>query len=83
MGRDDDELRHFLRSNRRKDHATADLIEVGLMFMRVFGRDKGRVFFSGTVVEPEVYWRVIRKRSRGSAPDVDPEATGDVDPGPR
>jgi hypothetical protein len=78
MEKDDDELRHFLGVNRRKDRATADLVDIGLLFMRVFGRDKGWSFFRTTLIEPEVCWRVMRHRTRGSPPAVDPERKGNV-----
>jgi hypothetical protein len=83
MPANDDELRHFLGVDRRKDHATAAIVEVGVIFMRVFGRENGWCFFSGTVIEPEVCWRVIRDRTRGSPPDVNPEQTGDLHRSPR
>ena len=51
----------------------ADLVDVGIIFMRVFGRDRAWDYFRHTVIEPEVSWRVIRARSRGSPPEVDPE----------
>lgn len=79
----DDELRHFLGVDRRKDHAMADLVEVSLVFMRVFGRDHGWDYFRTTVIEPEVAWRLIQKRWRGSPPDVSPELTRDQRHGPR
>jgi hypothetical protein len=79
----DDELRHFLGVDRRKDTAMADLVEVGLLFMRVFGRENGWDYFRTTVVEPEVAWRLLRHRWRGSPPDVNPEQTRDGSPGPR
>jgi hypothetical protein len=83
MPANDDELRHFLGVDRRKDHATAAIVDVGVIFMRVFGRENGWWFFSGTVIEPEVCWRVIRDRTRGSPPDVNPEQTGDLRRSPR
>ena len=78
MSRDDDELRHFFGVNRRKDLATADIVEIGLLFMRVFGNDKGWSFFRGTLIQPEVCWRVMRHRTRGSPPEVDAERKGGV-----
>lgn len=83
MPENHDELRHFLGVDRRKDHATAAIVDVGVIFMRVFGRENGWIFFSGTVIEPEVCWRVIRDRARGSPPDVNPEQTGDLHRSPR
>ena len=78
MNKDDDELRHFLGVNRRKDYATADVVDIGLLYMRVFGNDKGWSFFRGTLIQPEVCWRVMRHRTRGSPPEVDPGRKGDV-----
>lgn len=83
MPGNDDELRHFLGVDRRKDHTTAAIVDIGLVFMRVFGRDKGWAFFSSTLIEPEVCWRVMRDRTRGSPPDVNPEQTGDLHGSPR
>jgi len=83
MNNDDDEMRHFFGVNRRKDHATADIVDIGLLFMRVFGNDKGGSFFRGTLVQPEVYWRVMRHRTRGAPPEVDPERKRDVGNPPR
>jgi hypothetical protein len=31
---------------------------------------------SGTLIQPEVCWRVMRHRTRGSPPEVDPERKG-------
>jgi hypothetical protein len=78
MSQDDDELRHFLGVNRRKDNATADIVEIGLVFMRVFGNGRGWSFFRGTLIPPEVCWRVMRCRTRGSPPEIDPERKGDT-----
>jgi hypothetical protein len=78
MNKDDDHLRHSLGVNRRKDHATADIVEIGLLFMRVFGNDKGWSFFRGTLIQPEVCWGVMRRRTRGSPPEIDPEREGNV-----
>jgi hypothetical protein len=64
-------------SDRRGDPVTADLVEVGLLFIRVFGRHKGRNFFRCTIVEPYVYQRVLLGPSRlpparGAAGDLVP-----------
>ena len=83
MANDDDELRHFLGVNRRKDHATADIVDIGLLFMRVFGTDRGWSFFRGTLIQPEVCWRVMRHRTRGSPPEIDPGRKGDAGSEPR
>jgi hypothetical protein len=73
---DDDELRHGV--DRRKDHATAAIVDIGLLFMRVFGSERGWSFFRGTVIEPAVCWRVMRRRTRGAPPEIDPERKGDL-----
>ena len=79
MADDDDELRYFLGVNRRKDQATADIVDIGLMYMRAFGSEKGWTFFRDTLIEPEVCWRVMRSRTRGAPPEVDPLRKGDGD----
>jgi hypothetical protein len=56
---------YAFQPERRKDRAMADLVEVGLMFVQVFGRDKGFAYFQCTVVEPHVYRRVLLGRHRG------------------
>jgi hypothetical protein len=65
--------------DRRKDSLTADLIDVGLMFARVFGRNRGEDFFMCTVVAPHIYRRVLLGPSRERTPPDDadePVATG-------
>jgi hypothetical protein len=52
------------RPERRQDIVTADLVDIGLMFADVFGRDRGEVYFRTSVVEPAVYRRVLRGPSR-------------------
>jgi hypothetical protein len=56
-------LRHA--RERRSDAATADIVEVGLLFATVFGRSKAEVFFRCTIVEAHVYRRVLLGRTRG------------------
>lgn len=50
---------HRNRLDRRQDKITADLVEVGLMFAEVFGRDRGETYFRASAVEPAVYRRVL------------------------
>jgi hypothetical protein len=45
--------------DRRKDWVMADLVDVGLLFMQVFGRERGLSFFRCTIVAPHVYQRVL------------------------
>jgi hypothetical protein len=45
--------------DRREDVVTADLVDIGLLFVRVFGRERGQVYFTCTVVDPHVYRRVL------------------------
>lgn len=53
----------------REDAVTADLIDVGLLFVEVFGQHRGENFFKCTIVQPHVYRRVLlgpaRKTARG------------------
>jgi hypothetical protein len=53
----------------REDTVTADLIDVGLLFVEVFGQHRGENFFRCTLVQPHVYRRVLlgpaRKTTRG------------------
>lgn len=45
--------------DRRKDQVMADLVEIGLLYVDVFGRERGLNFFRCTVVAPHVYRRVL------------------------
>ena len=63
-------------AERRLDAATADIVQVGICFMRVFGRDNAEAYFHGTEIEPAVVRRVIAGRFRaapaGRGPESDP-----------
>jgi hypothetical protein len=64
--------------DRRADTLTADLVEIGLLFIKVFGLDRGQGFFRCTIVEAHVYRRVLlgprrrRRQQRGGAADLIP-----------
>ena len=65
-----------LRDNgedRRIDAATADLVQVGILFMCVFGGDNADAFFCASDIEPAVYRRIMKGRfrhvARGNGPD--------------
>lgn len=45
--------------DRRKGQIMADLVDVGLLFVLVFGRDQGPSFFHGTIVAPHAYQPVL------------------------
>jgi len=62
-------------SERRIDTATADIIEVGLMFMKIFGRNKGRNYFVKTSIQPSTYDRVIVGLHRGTGPRINDDPT--------
>jgi hypothetical protein len=56
-----------LRGNgveRRVDGATADVVEVGVLFMAVFGQANAEAFFHTADIEPVVYGRIVRGRFR-------------------
>jgi hypothetical protein len=53
-------------AERRLDAASADIVQVGICFMRVFGRDNAEAYFHGTEIEPAVYRRVIAGRFRAA-----------------
>jgi hypothetical protein len=62
-----------LLPDRRKDQVMADLVDVGLLFVDVFGRDRGLSFFRCTVVAPHVYQRVLLGAYRQPQPQGDPD----------
>jgi len=62
------------RPDRRADSLTADLVDVGLMYARVFGFDRGEDFFMCTVVAPHVYRRVLLGPCRERKPPDDDES---------
>lgn len=45
--------------DRRGDTVTADIVDIGLLFARVFGKHRAENFFRCTVVKPHVYQRVL------------------------
>jgi hypothetical protein len=49
---------------RRVDGATADVVEVGVLFMAVFGRANAEAFFHTADIGPAVYGRIVRGRFR-------------------
>lgn len=61
-------------TERRMDAATADVVQVGICFMRVFGRANAEAYFHGTEVEPAVYRRVIAGRFRAAPTGRGPES---------
>lgn len=62
-----------IHPDRRRDQVMADLVEVGLVYVDVFGRDRGLSFFRCTIVAPHVYQRVLlgnfRRPHAPSGPD--------------
>lgn len=46
----------------------ADLVQVGIMFMKIFGRDKGLNFYKSTEIPPGIYERVVAGLYRGTGP---------------
>lgn len=61
---------------RRDDAFTADIIQIGISFMDVFGRDNAEAFFLTSGIEAAVYRRVIAGRFRTAARDGDADAQG-------
>jgi len=59
--------------DRRKDQVMADLVDVGLLFVDVFGRDRGLSYFRCTVVAPHVYQRVLLGTHRLPQPQGGPD----------
>jgi hypothetical protein len=59
-------------ADRRHDQTTADLVEVGLLFVGVFGRDKGLAYFACTAIYPHVYQRVLLGPCRRKPPRTGP-----------
>jgi hypothetical protein len=63
-------------AERRMDATTADIVQVGICFMRVFGRANAEAYFHGTDIEPVVYRRVIAGKFRlapsGRGPESEP-----------
>jgi hypothetical protein len=59
---------------RRADGFTADVIQVGVTFMLVFGRGNAEAFFATAGIEPAVYRRIIAGKFRRLSPGRDPES---------
>lgn len=51
--------------DRRVDLITADIIDIGMLFAKVFGRHHAENYFRCTVVEPHVYRRILLGQARG------------------
>lgn len=58
---------------RRIDAVSADIVQVGIVFMGVFGRDNAEAFFRTADVGPAVYRRIIAGRYRRAVRGGDPE----------
>jgi len=61
-------------TERRMDATTADMVHVGICFMRVFGRNNAEAYFHCTDIEPAVYRRVLAGRFRMASPGRGPES---------
>jgi hypothetical protein len=61
-------------TERRMDATTADMVQVGICFMHVFGRNNAEAYFHCTDIEPAVYRRVIAGRFRLTSSGRGPEA---------
>mgnify|MGYP005809698321 CR=1 FL=1 len=61
-------------AERRVDAVTADVVEVGLLYVDVFGRSNAEAYFTATDVAPAVYRRVMRGIFRRPGRDHDPGA---------
>jgi hypothetical protein len=62
------------RPDRRQDRVSADLVDIGLMFVKVFGWDKGESYFACTAIEAHVYQRVLLGPHREPVPRGDRDA---------
>jgi hypothetical protein len=62
-------------AERRTDILTADIVQIGIYFLEVYGKCNAEAFFMGTDVPPTVYRRVIggKFRSRKAGGDVECE----------
>lgn len=61
---------------RRADAFTADVIQIGIAFMQVIGRDNAETFFLTAGIAPAVYRRIIAGRFRAGARDGDADPQG-------
>jgi hypothetical protein len=53
---------------RRKDSVTSDIIQVGLMFTKIFGRKQGHNYFEKTIISPRIYQRIVLGIYSGTGP---------------
>ena len=61
---------------RRVDAVTADVIQVGVIFLTVYGRDNADAFFLTADIVPTVYRRIIAGQFRRTVRGADPEPDG-------
>ena len=61
---------------RRVDAVTADVIQVGIIFLHVYGRDNADAFFLTADIVPTVYRRIIAGQFRRTVRGADPEPEG-------
>ena len=59
---------------RRVDALTADFIQVGVVFMNVYGRANAEAFFLTADIDHAVYRRIIAGRFRRTRRGADPES---------
>lgn len=60
-------------AERRTDILTADIVQIGVYFLEVYGKCNAEAFFMGTDIPPAVYRRVIGGRFRSRKPGGDVE----------
>ena len=56
------------RPERRRDQVSADIVDVGLIYIAVFGPSHGLSYFKCTIVQPHVYCRVVLGERRSRRP---------------
>jgi CRP-like cAMP-binding protein len=61
----------FDEHERRRDFFTADLVSIGVIFMKVFGGNKGTSYFGKSEIDPNIYRRVVLGAYRGMGPNYD------------
>lgn len=59
-------IRPANQNERRKDFATADFIQIGHMYIKIFGRSKGLNYFKNSHIKPRIYHRILLGIHRGS-----------------
>ena len=59
---------------RRSDAFTADVVQVGVSFMLVFGRSNAEAFFATAGIEPAVYRRIVAGHFRRLSARGGPES---------